>query len=873
MKSKNLVSAIAGIALSGITAVGAYAADVTITALASDGSPLVGATVLKYSSGWTTAGITNSNGQLTIAGLSGNWKFSVSYNNTSAETSTITGLPAGNSPYAVPTFYTTNVTINGFDDAGNALPGITNIYYAGGGWRTFGTTDAAGTVSRELFPGSRNISSSYHATNNPQTILVDGDGFTAGKSTVLNSYLSRVNFKATSNLNANVQGVSITYYGNGGWRNIPATDANGESSYLLYPGNYTQFQASINGTTTSYSVVVPGNGTTGGQSVNVPLNPTRVKFDNAGSVLYYGGGGWRGISGANYYMFPGTYSLHFGSYSRNVAISGLNFERVASVIILKDHNGNLQSIDAIRGGSPAISYHVTGAVSNESPAVWIDIASYGGNNNRIFEVKKNGSISTQTKDVTVSNVFNFQTNLMTLKLQTCQGAPISGGHIRYGWGSVISSHWGDYTDTNGETSKEFFPGNFIIEMGINQSVEVKNVTMTGNDVFTWTTTLVKLHYPGPIAFGGAGVNAYFSGTKQMEMLPGTVNFSFRANGENIVPVTVPSYTSGCTYEMTPVIARLVSSTNAPLAGGTIAYYLGGWHNVAAPTKANGNTVMMLPGNQSTATSAMTYSGREQKNYVNLASVNNIIQYQTILTTITLDDTSGNPLVGGVSFYTGSWKPFGTGTTTGGTASMELMGSYSYSFAVTLNGTRQQMSYINVANTPNMAFHAKKVRSEYIGADCNPVENASASYYVGSWYSMGSTDASGFSSSIDMLPGGPYSFTVSGATQKNGIYVNNVDNLQTIQFSKCINNATRLANTPDANGIFKMYPNPATTELNIELTSDNTVVAVYSFDGRMVQSGTYNSGHSTINIAGYANGIYFLKVHNGNKVDTYRFTKL
>lgn len=784
MKTKHLLSVLASLILAGTSGESARAANVVITALQSTGSPLVGATVSMYSSGWTNVGVTDASGQFTINGISGNYLFSVSFNGTSAATGWINGIPSGSSSYtSVPTFYTTAVTIHGYDEAGNSISGIVNTYLTSG-WSSFGTTNGSGIVTKELFPGTTDFKSTYNYTSNTQSITVDGDGFTSGKSTTISTYLSRVNFKATSYMSANVQGVGIGF-NSGGWRTLPNTDVNGESSYLMYPGSYNSFVAGINGTSSStFTVTVPGNGTQSNQSVTVPLNPSRVKFNNVGTVSYYSVS-WRNISGSSYYMFPGTYTLHFGAYSRDVVISGLNFDVVASILMLKDHLSDPLSIDAARGGSPTISYHVTNAVSNETPSVWIDVANYTGNNNRIFEVQKNGSLDSLTQDVTVNNVFQFQTYLMTLKLQNCSGTGISGGHVRYGYGSTISSFWSPYTDNNGFTTREFFPGNFVIEMGINQSVETHNVTLTGNDTFTWTTSLVKLHYPGSIAYGGTGVAAYFSNTKEAEMLSGPVKFSFRDHGENIVTLNIPSYTSGCTYELTPVIGRVLNSSSQPLVGGKFHYYLNGWQTAPDSTGTNGNVVALLPGNQSTATVGMTYaSGYEQRNNLNLASVGNVVEFQTVVATITLDDTAGNPLVGSVSYYAnGTWWPFASGSTTGGTASMELLGGYTYSFAVLINGTRQQMSNVNIISSPVMAFHTKKVRIHYLDNSCNPVQNASASYYAGTWRSMGSTDAAGYSSSVDMLPTGNYSFVVGSAPQQNGIVIT-TDPLQTVDFTNC-----------------------------------------------------------------------------------------
>ncbi len=859
----------------------AYTTKLTLQALESDGTtPIVDAGNSFYSSGNRTIGNTDGTGKIDYEMFPGNWSFTTNYhysNHVRNITVGGTGLASGAS--TSDTCYTTGLTLAVYESDGlTPVVGAGNTFCSGGN-RTIGNTDANGEAKYELFAGTWNFQTSYKYTYYTRSITVLGTGLTPGSLQQENAHTSKVTIDASSYLNAKVQGVTTTYY-SGGTRTLGTTDANGRASIQVFPDSLKSVISNKNYTYDTRSIYVPGNGQDPGAETIIYLRLNKVKFSNAGGNVTYYSGGTRTISGSAYYMFPGTYNLKFnGAYTRNVTINeaNYNFDKVASILVLRDHNGVLQSIDAARGGITAINYHVTGAASDQSPGVWIDISNYNANTNRIFEVKKNGTISTKTQDVMVAspvgNVFNFQTNLVTLKLQNCGLTGLSGGAIRYGWSlgtPSISAHWGSATDANGEATKELFPGNLIAEMKINQSLEVKNLTITGNDVFTWTTTLVKMHYPGSIAYGGSGVAAHFPGSKEAEMLPGTVNFSFRANGENIVPITVPPYTSGCIYEKTPVIARLISSTNAPLAGGIASRYVSGWQPDEGTTSANGNAVLLYNGNVNTATLRVKYKGATKSlSSVNLASVNNIVVFQTVLATMSLVDADNNPInadAGSLQYYAGSWKTFGSGSTTNGVETMEMLPANFYSFSMRLNNTREQKLNWNLTNSTTVPFTAVKVKLFYQN-DCSPVSGAAASYYTGGWHSMGTTDANGNSNVIDMLPAGSYSFKAN-STQVNNITIP-AQHDYTVTIGSC-NVPIRLNNADDKK--FNFYPNPATTELVIGVTADNTPVRILSMDGKVLHSQVYNAGTSSINVSSFAPGTYFIHVRQGDKSETFKFIK-
>jgi|GEM_PF-1291863 len=1069
MKRKVLLG-LMGAALS-LSVLDANATDVTVYVRQSNGTPIPGATIKyqKNSGGITTVGTTDGSGSFTKTGISaGGNKFYIEYN----QSSTSGTFVVTNGDTTV-TFYTTAVTLNNYSSNGALLTGVSSRYTWGGSTTNPIGDNVTGTGTKEIFPGTYSMTSSYKGTGYTRNETVAGDGFTSNVATTLSTYTSALILKAYSNGNVGVPNVQFRYTANGSTTNQAGnTDANGIKTMELFPGTYTFNGGSINGTTQTWTIAIGGDGATAGASQNEDVLLSRVLFNNIGAVKY-DLNGIKTITGAAYYMFPGDYTLRFylpGSnvnyYSRTVSISGANYEKAAAIIILKDHNGNLGTINSIRGGNGStIGWHVSAVnggnhVSNESAGVWIDISSNNANTSRIYEVKRNGTISTQTQDLLTSNVFNFQTNALTLRLQKCNGDGLYGGTIRWGYTNdnaaspVIGNHWSSAygfdvsnngTDSNGNTSMEVFPGKFIFEMNYASSQETKtDVPVTGNTTVTWQTTNVKINYKGTgssLAYGVGSANTWWTyPANGQELLPGTLKFNFIDNGNNIVDVTIPAQ---CTFEKTVAIVRLVSSTNAPLSGGEASYYLSSWNNAASPTGANGSTVLLLNGNPTTLNAvAMSYLGtRQQKNTVNLAAVNNVILFQTSLITMSLVGSNNNPIeadanslqyyaggwktfgtgsttngiatmellagttysyamtlggtreqksnwntittpvipfqatlitmslvdannnpieadanslqyyaggwktfgtgsttngiatmdllagtgnsfamtLGGtreqksnwntisnpvvpfqatlvtmslvdaydnaieadansLQYYAGGWKTFGTGSTTNGTASMNLLGGTNTSFAMNLNGSRQQKSNWNTISDPTVPFKSTKVHINYIGADCNPASGAAASYYANGWKSLGSTDANGNSNEIDLLPGSSYTFKVGSLPQRSGVAID-AGPVQSVDFTQCTNAQERMgANNNNGNSNnaaateVKLYPNPATTELNIELTGDNSTVSIYTMDGKLLHHQTYNAGVSTINIATFAHGIYVIKVQNGNNVQTSRFEK-
>jgi hypothetical protein len=70
----------------------------------------------------------------------------------------------------------------------------------------------------------------------------------------------------------------------------------------------------------------------------------------------------------------------------------------------------------------------------------------------------------------------------------------------------------------------------------------------------------------------------------------------------------------------------------------------------------------------------------------------------------------------------------------------------------------------------------------------------------------------------------------------------------------------------------MYPNPASSSLNISAPNTIKSAAIYNILGKQVMSLNINKNSKSIDISNLASGIYFLKYNVNDKVGTAKFIK-
>ena len=80
----------------------------------------------------------------------------------------------------------------------------------------------------------------------------------------------------------------------------------------------------------------------------------------------------------------------------------------------------------------------------------------------------------------------------------------------------------------------------------------------------------------------------------------------------------------------------------------------------------------------------------------------------------------------------------------------------------------------------------------------------------------------------------------------------------------------------SNLIFKVYPNPTLTVLNIELSQTDNIksqISVYDYTGKIIETISTENGIATFDVSKLSSAIYFVEIVQGSTIARTRFTKL
>ena len=498
------------------------------------------------------------------------------------------------------------------------------------------------------------------------------------------------------------------------------------------------------------------------------FSTTKITFHWTGGYLdYRGSGGWISFGKTNgvwnsrelfpYDFYGNTMKFQFGyvwndprmmqvemDYSGQTSI-----EKVVSQLHLVDHNGNPLAGGTARGGyTTPTMWFVPG--STNAQGLLLDMRN-GSNSNLSYEMKYNKTTKWSVQQT--GSIYDFQTSLITLRVETCDGTPINGAVPAFGYGTNGGSWWfpGGNTGSSvdGESEAEIFPGTYSFRMqykGTTEFIYSWNFPADGSTV-TWTTTKLTLNYAGSISYGGSTGDSRWFTKPSMELLHGTYKFHFRGAGTYDITL------AGCEVGKSAMHIKLVDSNNNGLEGGVATYYKSGWH-AAGTTDVNGDIFALIDGTTTKYSFRMKYLGySQQKSNVDITTTNPVL-FQTVNMEVKLKDSGGSPLSGGVvTYYASGWHSFGTTDGTGSTFKELLPGKYS--FRMKYLGYSQQKSNVNIATTNPLVYQTTKMEVQLKDTGGNPLSGGVVTYYASGWKSFGTTDGTG-STFKELLPG-KYSF--------------------------------------------------------------------------------------------------------------------
>jgi hypothetical protein len=223
-------------------------------------------------------------------------------------------LFAANPPSSVP-----SLTVRVQDSLGNPVEGVVITHAIGspnGGWQTFGTTGADGTVSRtDLTVGTDyHFYASYNASNSlTQVVTFDGDDLVTFQTVP-------VKVKVETCTGTAVEGAGVTYGSvTGGFLTFGSTDATGITSRELFPGYERTFYANFNNTKSALQTVTIADQV----DPLVVFKTTTVTINYAGSINHgSANGGWYPFTKPSMEMFAGTHTFLVNGTQVPVQVSG-----------------------------------------------------------------------------------------------------------------------------------------------------------------------------------------------------------------------------------------------------------------------------------------------------------------------------------------------------------------------------------------------------------------------------------------------------------------------------------------------------------------------------------------------------------------------
>ncbi len=698
------------------------------------------------------------------------------------------------------------VTVQVVDSNGNNLENV-HVRYgsSNGGFTTFGITGADGKATRTDLPDGNSyefyvsFNDNNTHTSPKQTITINGD-------TTINFNTINTSIRVqTCSTQTPIAGAKVIFgSSNGGFREFGLTNANGLASGELFDGNQVEFYTEYNRTRSAKQTVPVTNGTV------ATFETTKVNLQHGSQILYgitqYSG--WSTFT-SPMELFAGTYAFKFGNtLDTNFEISGCSMDKTIAVLKLTDNNGNPLAGGTARGG-PGNNFgqwHVPG--STDVNGILVDMRD-GLYTNMSYEMKVNNTTANKTQNISLNPVFEFQTNLLTLRQETCAGTPLDGGNPRYGNGGTFTTWWFPSGATGstapGETASQVFPGSYSFQMQYQATADAKlNVNIPDADTtLTWQTTNIALNYSGAIAYGGGSGDSKHFIKPSMELLPGTVWFNFR--GGDPYNKRVQLTFSGCNYEASAAVVKLLDSGGNGLSGGTAKYYDSGWKNIPGSTDTSGTLLHIVPSLKNNLRFRMQFAGGRLDKIQDIAADSFII-FQTENVVVNLQDsnaTLGNlPEEGSVKYYASGWKTFGN--TSGGTVSKELL-PLNYRFRMQYAGGNQDKTQ-NVGNNSVVDFQTTLVTvnlKDSNGTLGNLPAEGTVKYYASGWKTFGNT--SGGTVGKELLPLN-YRFRMQYAG-------GNQDKTQNVGNNSVVDFQTTLVtvNLKDSNGTLGNLPEEGTVK--------------------------------------------------------------
>lgn len=622
------------------------------------------------------------------------------------------------------------------------------------------------------------------------------------------------------------------------------------STVTLNDGSNYKIWATYKGTSTSRMNYTPN-----GNDV-IDFNTTSITIHFSGGYCdYRSTNSWTSFSRPTMELFPkdfygNTMKFQIGHkwndkryVYKEIDYEGqTSIEKTFAVLVLKGHDGSPLSGGAARGGysSPSL-WHVNGTTDGDG--LLLDCRD-GNPSQLIYEMRLNNGIQlVGPQNPAANSYYEFETELVTLRLETCDGTPLDGGHPRFGAGNNFgTSHWSNGNtgwSAAGETTAEMFQGTYSFDMeyqGTSEQKIAQNVP-DGGASFTWVTTHVTLNYSNSISYGGGSGDARFFNKPSMQLLSGTYKFHFRDG--NRVDLTI----GGCELDKTAAVVDVNDCNGGHQDHVDIWRYKYGSKNSTLTQVGSDVATPFFDLQDGEVNYQVVYIVNYLKGSNSLQqnpSTNSLYEFNMTTARAELRDVCGDLID-----YDGTIKCYAWGsanhkfdiTMTDGVAEMCLLPD-NYVFTSDYNEGSASSGNHNIAST--YIFQTGQVDDGGFSAN---------QYYR--WGNAGNPSA--FVDGMQLLPG-KYGFK-NGATLTTNVVAGMTLDLftNTTAAPNCPAPKSALANTSDSQPEISIYPNPTSSNVTIEAKGE---IIIHNLSGKLM----YMGGSETIDVSNWAAGLYFIKAN-------------
>ncbi|WP_271752252.1 DUF4962 domain-containing protein [Cohnella sp. JJ-181] len=338
-------------------------------------------------------------------------------------------------------------------------------------------------------------------------------------------------------------------------------------------------------TTATLSPAQPdGTGGAYASPVTLALGAT----DNGGSGIdkteysLNNGTSWLPYAGPVTFDRQGTYSVRYRSADKagNVETAhtvGFSLSATTVRAKLKDSAGN-----PITGA--AVSYYdgnwktfgttdATGTASKTLP-----------DGNYTFAMTYEGGTTQKSQNTGSSNVIDFQTVKVKVRLKDSQGNALGGGGV-----SFYSDSWRTFGPaTGGEVSKELLPGNYTFAMTYEGTAQQKSQNTGDNANVDFQTVKVKVKLKdsqgapldgGEVSYYATGwrtLGTTVSGETSKELLSGNYTYAVTYEGAILQKAQDTSIDPIVVFQTANVALELKDGQGNPIDGAEASYYASGW---------------------------------------------------------------------------------------------------------------------------------------------------------------------------------------------------------------------------------------------------------------------------------------------------------